>query len=397
MLSIVEARRRNKEIAPLGLRLCSGKAGCGRELPFDQFYKRGDGLAAMCRECYSNYKTTRHKANPNYWRDHNRETAAAQKFYNFNRNSTKTAGKYGCYIELFTEAEMHQHWVEYDVDPGECFLSGSRWYEGKDISYDHMVPLSRLGAHAVWNIRPACNSPCNKEKHDKTVWEYRAWIAAGNQKSCRIEKLQNVLYIGKDRAKKAGVHNERIKAQDLLDHWGEWDIDPDLCGVCHRNPTSAIDHIVEMCKGGPHTIQNLLPVCDRCNHAKKHFDSLADYFRERGRIEGWVTVDDIRSGDWGAAERRRQVEVDRMAVVEAGRFKNQTECLRGHLLDSDNVPKSIADKGQRSCRACMNARTWFKDRSITPTDAEFQTKAGEFYAKFMPQESVWKETENDDE
>ncbi|MGH3587804.1 MAG: HNH endonuclease [Pseudonocardia sp.] len=42
------------------------------------------------------------------------------------------------------------------------------------IHMDHVVPLSKGGAHAIGNVLPAC-APCNLSKSDKllSVWRYR--------------------------------------------------------------------------------------------------------------------------------------------------------------------------------------------------------------------------------
>lgn len=49
--------------------------------------------------------------------------------------------------------------------------------EAKPLEQDHMIPLSRGGAHTVENIVPACRS-CNAAKGDRTAEEFVAEYAA---------------------------------------------------------------------------------------------------------------------------------------------------------------------------------------------------------------------------
>lgn len=50
-----------------------------------------------------------------------------------------------------------------------CFYCGSR----TKITADHVIPISRGGAHSMGNLVPACQI-CNFSKHNKTIMEWRA-------------------------------------------------------------------------------------------------------------------------------------------------------------------------------------------------------------------------------
>lgn len=55
-----------------------------------------------------------------------------------------------------------------------CYYCGDSIY-GKDIRFDHIVPVSRGGPHAIENLCCTCH-PCNSSKHAKRVSE---WLKAG--------------------------------------------------------------------------------------------------------------------------------------------------------------------------------------------------------------------------
>lgn len=48
-----------------------------------------------------------------------------------------------------------------------CIYCGSR----KQITQDHLIPLSRGGQHTAENVAPAC-WPCNASKHNKLMHEF---------------------------------------------------------------------------------------------------------------------------------------------------------------------------------------------------------------------------------
>lgn len=39
----------------------------------------------------------------------------------------------------------------------------------EDVTFDHIVPRAMGGAHAIWNLTPACQ-PCNFTKGDSLGW-----------------------------------------------------------------------------------------------------------------------------------------------------------------------------------------------------------------------------------
>ncbi|WP_408995767.1 HNH endonuclease [Streptomyces europaeiscabiei] len=58
----------------------------------------------------------------------------------------------------------------------QCYLCGRGIAGLSQLHFDHVVPLSRGGTHAVDNIRPA-HAACNLRKSDKLISELD-WVVA---------------------------------------------------------------------------------------------------------------------------------------------------------------------------------------------------------------------------
>jgi 5-methylcytosine-specific restriction endonuclease McrA len=134
-----------------------------------EYYKdsRGkDGLFARCKQCHIKTSVTWHKNNkervkeivkrykvnhPDRIREVNRRTKALRR-----RNERKqwTPKDWGRLVERYN---------------GCCAYCG----EKKELTLDHVVPVSRGGRHAAGNFLPACRS-CNSSKSSKFLVEWRA-------------------------------------------------------------------------------------------------------------------------------------------------------------------------------------------------------------------------------
>lgn len=71
------------------------------------------------------------------------------------------------------------------------------------------------------------------------------------------------------RARKRSVETEMFSKQDLTNHFD--DIGAYACVYCD-GPYQQDDHVVPISKGGPHTIDNMVPSCKTCNIIKKDTD-----------------------------------------------------------------------------------------------------------------------------
>lgn len=73
------------------------------------------------------------------------------------------------------------------------------------------------------------------------------------------------------------------------------------CAYCDAMPEPGLlhpDHVVPLSRGGPNTVSNLLPSCNRCNGDKRDL-SLAEWAEDRAR-RGLTA----RRTSWGMEDRR---------------------------------------------------------------------------------------------
>lgn len=140
--------------------------------PSDDFYSdksKVDGLSTYCRECRKNktrgwYRANPEKAkesaaewraaNPERYREHQRKWQREhpkERAELSNRRRVRLAGN--------GPIEKIDPWFIYERDGGKCHICGKR-VATKDMSLDHLVPVSKGGAHMATNLRLA-HRVCN--------------------------------------------------------------------------------------------------------------------------------------------------------------------------------------------------------------------------------------------
>ena len=72
-------------------------------------------------------------------------------------------------------------WWRNQLDRGECYYCGQT-FDKKDLSMDHIVPLSRGGKSTKGNVAAACK-PCNNDKKYYTAAE----LILKNQMNSKID------------------------------------------------------------------------------------------------------------------------------------------------------------------------------------------------------------------
>lgn len=154
---------------------------CRRTLPADAFHSdrtSPDGLASRCKACSLAAQAAR-RADPEvrervraYNRAYShrwaRENPDAKRAQSARRRARKAAAT----VEDFSAADLATSWDERGLYA--CVYCG-----GPAEHADHVVPLSRGGAHVVGNLVPAC-AECNISKSARTLPEWRRdlWTAA---------------------------------------------------------------------------------------------------------------------------------------------------------------------------------------------------------------------------
>lgn len=68
------------------------------------------------------------------------------------------------------------------------------------------------------------------------------------------------------RALEAGAEYDGHQPEDLWIHWDDEDL---YCCVCCGGPFEHLDHNVPLIRGGSHTLDNLVPLCESCNTSKQ--------------------------------------------------------------------------------------------------------------------------------
>jgi 5-methylcytosine-specific restriction endonuclease McrA len=145
--------------------------GCGETKAAAEFYaeaSRVDGLSSTCRACRKLKASERYKADPGAayaysvrWRaEHPERNRAMQDKWDKAHPENRSARSYrrrqriaGAVVEKIDPRAI------YERDGGKCHICGKRVAK-KDISIDHLIPVSHGGDHVALNVRLAhlrCN------------------------------------------------------------------------------------------------------------------------------------------------------------------------------------------------------------------------------------------------
>lgn len=174
-------------------------SGCGASKPIDQFSvdrRRADGRNVYCFVCSRSRNRASYERNKareaerkrktylenrdavlarnRRWRDANREKEREQhrEYYRANpdvflRRGTNRKAAFAA-IEKFqvTKRDLERTLARFDRACAYCLERLEL------VTWDHVVPVSRGGAHCVGNLVPACRS-CNSAKNARTLTEWR--------------------------------------------------------------------------------------------------------------------------------------------------------------------------------------------------------------------------------
>ena len=116
----------------------------------------------------------RYNANMKSWRERNKEKVAEQNRKQREKNPEarkvndhkRRALKLENGVFEMSKRDWNRLVARYDYCCAYC-------REHKDLTMDHVIPLSRGGRHSIGNIVPACRS-CNSKKHSKFIVEWKA-------------------------------------------------------------------------------------------------------------------------------------------------------------------------------------------------------------------------------
>lgn len=128
-------------------------------------------LRSTCRNC--EHSSVGQKKAIKKWQEKNpnRLKAAAAKYRK--AHPDRTAAQYARWRGAQRGAAStltSEEWAEIKAT-GSCMYCGR---SDVALTMDHVIPLSRGGAHTKDNVVPACK-PCNSSKKDKTPAEWHIW------------------------------------------------------------------------------------------------------------------------------------------------------------------------------------------------------------------------------
>ena len=246
-IGVRKLRRAEREaLLAKGLKVCSGKPGCGRELPVEAFSSdrtNWDGLAPYCKECRARGSL--------HYRSH---VLGKKDSIDAHRKSQEE------------KARLAKMGLK------RCVKSGC----------DTVKPVSEFHKCSNYSdgLNPRCKS-CNKAGAKK--WYDDNPEYALEYRTSRREHTR--LYCGSLRATEAGNRVDEFTWPDLLDYWSDNAIPFDRCYLCGEkgeyNGVAGlhIDHVVPIARGGAHTMDNLRPACSSCNLMKNR--STLDEYRDK--------------------------------------------------------------------------------------------------------------------
>jgi len=174
---------------------------CSTIKPLDEFTidaRRKDGRNVYCRSC------TRERNRESYER--NKANEAERKRIAYQQNRDRFLQRNRAWRDANRDREREQHKAYYRANPdvflrsranrreaieaaakfritsrdleralrrhgGRCVYCGMTFGEIR-VTWDHVIPVARGGAHGIGNLVPACQR-CNSSKGKRTVTEWR--------------------------------------------------------------------------------------------------------------------------------------------------------------------------------------------------------------------------------
>jgi 5-methylcytosine-specific restriction endonuclease McrA len=158
---------------------------CGLVKPFTEFHKdarKRDGLYSSCKDCWGIMTKTAGRQKRASETAAEREVRLQKKREYDNardngkrwreRNPEKVRGYWLRYRARLAQAQMEPVDLEAVLRRCGmfCYLCGTPIKSRVDLHIDHVVPLSRGGAHSEANLRPT-HSKCNVRKHNRLIEE----------------------------------------------------------------------------------------------------------------------------------------------------------------------------------------------------------------------------------
>ncbi|MFE7159148.1 HNH endonuclease [Streptomyces sp. NPDC057636] len=167
---------------------------CGQMLPLERFSPKKDGRLGRhpyCKPCRATAQApcdrlrSQDPAVRAAWREYERsrrnDPSTREHVLALGRlgNQRRRARKAGNLVEAFTPEDLYASWDEAGFHA--CYWCDGDFTESDPMHVDHLVPVARGGAEAIWNLVPA-HASCNTSKGAKDPYAYALerypWLAA---------------------------------------------------------------------------------------------------------------------------------------------------------------------------------------------------------------------------
>lgn len=162
---------------------------CELVKPLDEFKRQATGKygrTAACKDCERAQRRARYAVDPERERTRLRDRyaanpelyrEAARKWRRTNPDQAKSTSRQN--VARRKAERLAADLGDVDeraarMTPGPCYLCGQALpddrLDGRKVHLDHVIPLSRDGAHGMANLRPT-HPGCNLRKHDRLLSE----------------------------------------------------------------------------------------------------------------------------------------------------------------------------------------------------------------------------------
>lgn len=236
---------------------------CGQEKPLDEFYTKGNGkLHSWCKKCFNQHQVEQRKQSEDrkaYKRQWNKENKESRQEYN------------------------KRKWAEYrEQNPKRPSLTDEEKETRRKEAVRRYQEKRRRQAREERAGREkrdgrAC-ARCNESKplsEYKTRWGRVCKFCKGQQhiayEQRRMEKDLEFretkrIYKEKDRARRLDIEGSHTAKEwmALKDKYGH------KCAHCGEVGRLTKDHIIPVSKGGTDNIDNIQPLCRKCNSRKSN-------------------------------------------------------------------------------------------------------------------------------
>ncbi len=218
------------------------------ETAFSRHSCKSDGLRCWCRDCEAVYRRK-------YYKTHAVEAAAYQREYSKAHPKDRTVyqHEYGKAHVVEKAAYGYKYYRDHHTEIAACLRE---YYKARRVE--------KLAYQREYGKSHAAELTAYKRQYNKAHPEKKV------MRSQRRKEL--VLLNGR---------NDLVPAQwaGLLDYF------QNRCAYCLRpmGADATIDHMRPLCKGGEHTISNIVPACKPCN-SKKGTKTLLEFLWGRDFI-----------------------------------------------------------------------------------------------------------------